>query len=376
MNGSRKVAKSLVGKLLNDRYLIREWINDGHFSDLFHCDDELRRIPVAAKVLKANSRAADISDFDLEQRILDHLASASNIVDLVDSGEYLWELTDPTSGEPVEIPMRFQVLEWADASLADLVADRDRLSWEDRLLLFRGVAKGLLQAHRGGVVHRDAKGENVLVFAASDSADTKLADFGRGRFLQEESRHGPDVYSQGRGDIRFAPPEALWAVTADDEGSWIGADLYAVGSVFFELGTGLGVSSLVFDDPLAIHRAMSKLSGPNRLNEFQAAMPAIRAEFESAFDLLAQQLPPSIRHEALRLVRVLCDPEPSQRRPQRLGSSPSHFSVAEWALRRVDILILSLSLAQRQAANLEEKRRRRQERRRRQRRTGQEGDNP
>ena len=362
MIGLPTLAKALVGKKLLDRYLVRSWTNNGHFSEVFESEDETVKGSVAVKVLKPGSNSVDVADFDLEREMLDHLVGASNVVDLVDHGEFTWKLTDPQSGNTVEIPLRFLILEWADASLADLVADRARLSWSDRLLLLRGVVKGMLQCHRGGVVHRDAKSENILVFPAHRRAEAKLADFGRGRFLNRDPRSSPELYRQGRGDIRFAPPEFLWAAAGDNDESWLAADLYSLGSVLFELGTGIGVTSLVFDHPSAIQASMLKKATKTRETEFHAALPAIRAEYETAFDLLEAELPPSVRVEAMQFVRVLCDPDPAKRRPQRIGSAPTAVAVGEWALRRIDILMLQLSIAERQAADLEEKRERRRRR--------------
>ena len=372
MTGSPTLAKALVGMKLLDRYLIRGRINGGQFSDVFQSDDEVANVPVAVKVLKPGSHSSDVADFDLERDMLDRLATASNVVDLVDFGEYDWQLTDPVSGNAVEIPLRFQVLEWADASLADLVADRTRLSWSDRLLLLRGVAKGMLQCHRNGVLHRDAKSENVLVFPLGGRADAKLADLGRGRFMGADPRSSPEIYKRGRGDIRFAPPEFLWAVAVDDDDSWLAGDLYAVGSVLFELGTGIGVTSLVFGNPAAIQATMATKKYRVREREFRSALPTIRAEYETAFELLEADLPPAIRVEAMRLVRVLCDPDPARRQPLRVGSATSATAIGEWALRRIDILRLALSIAERQAVELEEKRERRRKRDERKEGTGRE----
>jgi len=73
------------------------------------------------------------------------------------------------------------------------------LAWRDALTHMLGIAEGLREAARHGIIHRDIKPQNILLTA--DHSTAKIADFGVGRFSIADSpitRVGTNIY---------APPE-------------------------------------------------------------------------------------------------------------------------------------------------------------------------
>ena len=239
----------------------------------------------------------------------------------------------------VEVPISYIVLELADACLADLLADRHLLAWEERLLLLRHVVKGVHQMHLQGIVHRDLKSENALVFAIPrEGFTTKIADLGRSRDLNQPVRFVAQDYLIGRGDWRFAPPEFLWWLGADDPTSFRQADLYLLGSVLFELGTGQGVTSMAFGDVLAVLNATAVLDPAVRAREYRARLSEIRARYAPPFRLFADEIHLVLRYEAVGLLRQLCDPDPARRETRFRADRANGTWGLEWILRRIDIL--------------------------------------
>jgi serine/threonine protein kinase len=179
---------------------------------------------VALKVLKHGTTGAGVIEFETEGRLLSGLTRCSNVVNLLGPAmekDAIQVRPVAAANVLVELPVSYIVLELADACLADLLADRHLLAWEERLLLLRHVVKGVHQMHLQGIVHRDLKSENALVFAVPREGFTaKVADLGRSRDLNQPVRFVAQDYLIGRGDWRFAPPEFLWWLGADDPTSF------------------------------------------------------------------------------------------------------------------------------------------------------------
>ena len=91
----------------------------------------------------------------------------------------------------------------------------------------RDVCEALRDAHRHGVVHRDLKPENIFL---TDGGTVKILDFGLAR-VAGQSR----LTSQGAiaGTLGYVAPEVLAGEPGDAR-----ADLYALGSTWYEMLTG------------------------------------------------------------------------------------------------------------------------------------------
>jgi serine/threonine protein kinase len=231
------------------------------------------------------------------------------------------------------------------------------LAWSDRLDLLRDAVKGVHQLHRFHIAHRDLKTENILLVQQGAAVKAVIADLGRSRDVGQPAQLPPVVYEHFRGDYRFAPPEFIWAVGSDDEHVFRRSDLYQAGSLFYEIATGQGITSVALPGATNIRANAMSLSLTDRRADFGSNMSGLRAQYEPAFAAFERELPPSIRFEGTRLLRQLCDPDPRRR-------EPAHYSKSvlwdlQWILRRIDILRHQLAYAEHQAQALEAKRLRR-----------------
>ena len=93
-------------------------------------------------------------------------------------------------------------------------------------------ARGLMAAHAAGLVHRDLKPENIFLTRANVS---KILDFGIAKLAPETSRRAAASTLTGivLGTVGYLAPEQIRAETVDGR-----ADLFAFGSILFELITG------------------------------------------------------------------------------------------------------------------------------------------
>jgi serine/threonine-protein kinase len=114
-------------------------------------------------------------------------------------------------------------------SLAQTIADRGRLAWNEMLAILKPGCDALDYAHAQGIVHRDLKPANILL---DKDRGALLTDFGFARIMGDNS-----VSMSLSGGILGTPayiaPE-VWEL----EVAKPAADIYALGCVVYEMLTG------------------------------------------------------------------------------------------------------------------------------------------
>ena len=160
------------------------------------------------KVLKPDAAVHPESavEFDHEGELLEALRKSRNVVELLDSDSS--SITVTVNETPLPMLVSFHVMELADAALSELLLLRHEVDWTVKLRLFRDVVAGIHQMHVKGIVHRDLKASNVLLFDTKKRRPTaKVSDLGRSRDLSRPPRFGQHAYAAGRGDRSDAPSE-------------------------------------------------------------------------------------------------------------------------------------------------------------------------
>jgi eukaryotic-like serine/threonine-protein kinase len=140
------------------------------------------------------------------------------------------------------------------------------------------IARGLEEAHRQGIVHRDLKSENVLITA---SGHAKITDFGIAkRILAEKTDESLTAWGNVLGTYRAMSPEQ-----ARGEPVNYRSDLFSFGVLLYEALTGH--SPFEADNDLAtLNRIVHVRQAPAR-----SVNPAVPAELSQLVDHLLEKDP-------------------------------------------------------------------------------------
>lgn len=338
---------ALSGQVLGP-YRLNGFLGGGGFGLVFHATNLKTSAAVAVKILVPNSDPHAAVEFDAEGVLLGKLNNCDAVVNLIDSGTSDIPMTVP-GGLVVPFPFRYLVLSLASGVLNELTRDPVRLAalaWEDRLNLWRGVVKGIHQMHLKAVAHRDIKADNCLLMVSGNRTEVRVTDLGRSKDFSLSPALLPQEYLQGRGDLRFAPPEFLWFQGGYGAAEFRAADIYGLGSLLTELATGHPMTALALGSwqTVAAEGQRDFIAGTRR------DLAILRPQFWRAVNEVADQMPRSIRHDAATLLAQLCDPVPGARFSQRRSNKKFVADPGlNWLIRRADILIKRLAVEQKKS---------------------------
>ncbi|WP_431813043.1 Stk1 family PASTA domain-containing Ser/Thr kinase [Kocuria sp. cx-455] len=204
----------LSGTLLDRRYRIQRRLATGGTASVYVGVDERLDRSVALKIFHGHY-ADDPKFVERAQREAKGAARLHhpNVVAVLDQGH-------------TEDGVVYLVLEYVDGpTLRQVIARESPMTARRTLELLVPVLRGLAQAHRYGMVHRDMKPENVLLTAGGD---VKVADFGLMRAVDEHT-----ATSTILGTVAYAAPELVGHEPVDQR-----CDVYAVGIMTYEMLTG------------------------------------------------------------------------------------------------------------------------------------------
>jgi serine/threonine protein kinase len=198
-------------------YIFHSRIGSGGFGLVHEVEREPDGATLAGKILRRGTGLSDRKRFYREVRLqakLDH----QHIV--------------PILGMNMDDDPPWFVMPMAQENLREHL---ERVGpGEERLWIFEEVADALAFAHENGVLHRDVKPENILLFETeSGSLSAALADFGLGKLRERDT--SPLTSSDAKlGTVQYAAPEQ-WSDARDVDER---ADVYALGKVLYELLMG------------------------------------------------------------------------------------------------------------------------------------------
>ncbi len=199
-------------------YQIQKLLGKGGMGTVYLANriDDFKK-EVAIKVIPpfANSQA-NKDNFRRERQILARLEHP-NIARILDGGT-------TENGTP------FLVMEYVNG--VSLNKFCEKLSVNERLVLFQDVCKAVGYAHSNLIVHRDLKPTNILV---KSDGTVKLLDFGIAKLLQTDDFDfsGNITFSGNALTPEYASPEQI-----NGENITIASDVYSLGIVLYEILTG------------------------------------------------------------------------------------------------------------------------------------------
>jgi serine/threonine-protein kinase len=278
------VADALVGKVLDQRYLVRSRIAHGGMATVYLATDTRLDREVALKVMHAELAR----DTDFVNRFIDEAKSVArlshpNIVAVFDQG---------SDGHYLYLAMEYV----PGRTLRSLLAERGWFPYAEALRIIGPILAGLAAAHRAGIVHRDVKPENVLL---TGDGRVKVVDFGLAR-AQAATRH--TQAGQIIGTVAYIAPEQVTGGTTDFR-----TDVYAAGVMLFELLTGRQPYS--GESPLAVAYAHVNSDVPPP-SAFVAGLPPPLDYLVRAATSRDPRLRPPSAEEFLRATQSLTSEAP------------------------------------------------------------------
>jgi serine/threonine protein kinase/Flp pilus assembly protein TadD len=182
----------------------------------FRADDQFKQ-KVAIKLIRYGFDTNDVRRrFRHERQILANLVHP-HIARLLDGGT-------AEDGRP------YFVMEYVEGVSITKYCREHKLSFSDRLNLFRTVCGAVHYAHQNLVIHRDIKPGNVLV---DDQGKPKLLDFGIAKLLADDPELDQTVTMLGAMTPDYASPEQVRRQQVTTV-----SDVYSLGVLLYELLTG------------------------------------------------------------------------------------------------------------------------------------------
>jgi serine/threonine protein kinase len=206
----------VVGEKIADRYEVEELVGHGGMSSVYKAKDSLLERHVALKILHEQYGADEgfVERFKREARSVAQLQHP-NVVTVIDRGE--------------ENGRQYIVFEYIDGeNLKEHVVRHGRLEVREALEIAVEVARGLAFAHEQGLVHRDVKPQNILLYG---DGHAKVTDFGIARTVDVDG--GMTQTGTVLGTSNYIAPEQASGQPVDAH-----SDVYALGVVLYELLAG------------------------------------------------------------------------------------------------------------------------------------------
>jgi eukaryotic-like serine/threonine-protein kinase len=273
-------------------YQINALIARGGMGIVYRATDTRLDRQVALKML-APLGAPDeprVERFLREARItasLDH----PNIVKVYDVGTH--------DGQP------FMVVELLEGETLRNRLNRGPVAEADVSRMGIDIARGLVAANAAGLVHRDLKPENVFLTRAGI---TKILDFGIAKLAPEAARRDSGASTLTGillGTAGYLAPEQIQGREADSR-----ADLFALGSILFEMLTGQRafacentvdtLHAIVHDEPPDLLRDRTDISASMETVVLRLLRKAPADRFQTAADLIWALEQPSTHTERVR----------------------------------------------------------------------------
>ncbi|NOG55478.1 MAG: serine/threonine protein kinase [Planctomycetes bacterium] len=207
------------------RYKLLTQIGEGGFGVVYLAEQEepVRR-SVAFKIIKLGMDTKQvIARFEAERQAL-AMMDHPNIAKVYDAGA-----TD--TGRP------YFVMELVRGEPITEYCDKNNLSVEQRLLLFRQICLAVQHAHQKGIIHRDIKPTNVMITLHDGEPMPKVIDFGIAKATNARLTEKTifTEYRQLVGTPEYMSPEQAEMSGIDIDTR---SDIYSLGVLLYELLTG------------------------------------------------------------------------------------------------------------------------------------------
>ncbi len=201
------------GQIIKGEYKVIEKIGEGATAKVYLAYDLANEIKVALKVLKDdNVTERKIKSFQREARAISML-NHENIIKIYKIDE--------------TADFHYIVQEYVEGiTLKEYIEKSSKVGITEAKRIILQVLKGLEHAHENKIVHKDIKGQNILI---SVDNKIKITDFGIADILEDEMTKTQSLM----GTPQYVAPEVL-----NKGESTVQTDIYSTGILLYELLIG------------------------------------------------------------------------------------------------------------------------------------------
>lgn len=203
-----------IGKMLDDRYEIREIIGEGGMAIVYRALDHRLNRDVAVKIMRDEMAA----DEEFRRRF----CTESHAVAML-SHPNIVAVYDVSHNDNVE----YIVMELVDGiTLKQYMERKGIVAWKEVVHFTKQISKALAHAHERGIVHRDIKPQNIMLLR---DGTIKVGDFGIAALENEVYENNGEAI----GSIHYIAPEQARGECPDAR-----SDIYSLGVMMYEMLTG------------------------------------------------------------------------------------------------------------------------------------------
>lgn len=203
-----------IGKMLDDRYEIREIIGEGGMAIVYRALDHRLNRDVAVKIMRDEMAA----DEEFRRRF----CTESHAVAML-SHPNIVAVYDVSHNDNVE----YIVMELVDGiTLKQYMERKGMIAWKEVVHFTKQISKALAHAHERGIIHRDIKPQNIMLLR---DGTIKVGDFGIAALENEVYENNGEAI----GSIHYIAPEQARGECPDAR-----SDIYSLGVMMYEMLTG------------------------------------------------------------------------------------------------------------------------------------------
>lgn len=203
-----------IGKMLDDRYEIREIIGEGGMAIVYMALDHRLNRDVAVKIMRDEMAA----DEEFRRRF----CTESHAVAML-SHPNIVAVYDVSHNDNVE----YIVMELVDGiTLKQYMERKGIVAWKEVVHFTKQISKALAHAHERGIIHRDIKPQNIMLLR---DGTIKVGDFGIAALENEVYENNGEAI----GSIHYIAPEQARGECPDAR-----SDIYSLGVMMYEMLTG------------------------------------------------------------------------------------------------------------------------------------------
>lgn len=243
-----------IGELLDQRFRVECLLNEGGMAAIYRAHDTATGETVALKIplMKYESHPVFFRQFHRERDILAKLHHPA-ILRLI-----------PVDPDLQSRP--YLVTEFLDGQLLhDVLAQKGSFDVPRAIALLIRLCQAMAYVHDQGVIHRDLKPGNIML---CHDGSIRIFDFGLA-ITPSQKRAAPAGFDGSLGTALYMAPEQIRGRRGDAR-----VDIYALGSILYELTTGARPYPMEDTEQSAYARLTGDPVAPRQLN------PAISPELE------------------------------------------------------------------------------------------------